>query len=95
MRAWTLAAVVQCGRMLTIAALLLSLYAVQSTAQPTSNSPVGTNKAPDSPSQQSPGGASKAPTGTNCGPALLGSGCTGQSPGGASRAPRKPTNKSR
>jgi hypothetical protein len=106
MRARTLAAVVQSGWMLTIAAMLLSLYAAQSPAQPTSNSPVGTNKAPGSTGQQGHSGktpgstgqlghAGKAPTNTNCGPALLGPGCTGQSPGGASRAPRKPTNQSR
>ena|SRR6476620_11556430 len=109
MRARTLAAAIQCGWMLTIAAMLLSLYAAQSTAQPTSNSPVGTNKAPGSTGhqghsgkapgttgQQSKAGTSKAPTSTgNWGGAYLGPGSTGQSPGGASRTPRKPTNKSR
>jgi len=104
MRAWTLAAVVQCGWVLTIAALLLSLCAVQSTAQPTSNSSVGTNKAPGSTGQQGHAGktpgstgqlghAGKAPTSTNCGPALLTQNCsTGHHAG---RAPLKPTNKSR
>ena len=107
MRARTLAAVVQCGWMLMIAALLLSLYAAQSTAQPTSNSPVGTNKAPGSTGQQGHSGkapgstgqqghSGKAPGSTgNWGGAYLGPGSTGQSPGGASRAPSKPTNKSR
>jgi hypothetical protein len=109
MRARTLATVVQCGWMLTIATLLLSLYAKQSKAQPTSNSPVGTNKtpgstgqqghsgkAPGSTGQQSKAGTSKAPGSTsNWGGAYLGPGSTGQSPGGASRAPRNPTNKSR
>jgi len=62
MRARTLATVVQCGWMLTIATLLLSLYAKQSKAQPTSNSPVGTNKTPGSTGQQ--GHSGKAPGST-------------------------------
>jgi hypothetical protein len=106
MRARTPAAIAQCGWMLTIAALL-SLYAAQSTAQPTSNSSVGTSKTPGSTGQhglagKTPGStgqhglAGKTPTSTgqNCGGALLGPGCT-QSSGQANRAPRKPTYKSR
>jgi hypothetical protein len=79
MRARTLATVVQCGWMLTIATLLLSLYAKQSKAQPTSNSPVGTNKTPGSTGQQ--GHSGKAP------------GSTGQqSKAGTSKAPGSTSN---
>jgi hypothetical protein len=103
MRARILAGIVQCRWMLTIATLLLPLYAAQSTAQPTSNSPAGTNKAPGSTGQQGHSGkapgstgqqghSGKAPSTGGSGGAYLG-GSTGQSPGGASRPPRKPTNK--
>jgi hypothetical protein len=93
MRARTLVAVIQSGRMLTIAALLLSLYAAQSMAQPTGQSAGGASKAPGGTGQQ--GHASKAPSTGHWGGAYLGPGSTGQSPGGASRPPRKPSNKSR
>jgi hypothetical protein len=103
MRARALVAVMQSGRMLTIAALLLS--AAQSMAQPSAG---GASKAPGGTPGQSAGGASKAPGGAgqqghagkapstgHWGGAYLGPGSTGQSPGGASRPPRKPSNKSR